>query len=76
MLDLIYRDLCGHFHVPSLNGSKYILMFVDDFSGMYFTYFLKHRNEALGKLILLKKIFENLIGAKIKHFRSDNGLEQ
>ena len=35
---------------------------IDDFSGMYFTYFMKHKNEVNEKFISLKEKYENLLG--------------
>ena len=33
-LILIYADICGPMQTPSLNESKYLLIFVDDFTIM------------------------------------------
>lgn len=43
----IHSDLCGPMEVNSLNGSKYFMLFVDDYSRMTFIYFLKQKSEAL-----------------------------
>jgi len=45
----------------SLNDSRYMFVLID-FSGMYFTYFIKHKNEVNEKLISLKEKYENLLG--------------
>ena len=47
VMELVHADLCGPFPIESLNGSRYFLIIVDDFSGMYFTYFLKNKSECL-----------------------------
>ncbi|GBM62170.1 Retrovirus-related Pol polyprotein from transposon TNT 1-94 [Araneus ventricosus] len=45
ILELIHADLCGPIQTESYGGAKYFMVLVDDFSGMYFTYFLKNKNE-------------------------------
>ena len=74
-LKLVYCDVCGPTLVTSLNGSCYMLMIVDDYSGMYSTYFLNHKSETLKNFILFKEKYENLINKKIKRVRTDNGRE-
>lgn len=41
--ELFYADLCGPMEVCSIGGSKYFLLFKDDFSGYKFVYFLKNK---------------------------------
>ena len=36
-----------------------MLVIVDDYSGMYFTYFLNHKNEVLKNFTLFKEKYEN-----------------
>lgn len=38
MLVLVHSDICGPMQTLSLNGSKYFLIFVDDFSRGYFSF--------------------------------------
>ena len=40
-LQLIHADICGLMQTPSLNNSKYFLLFIDDYSRMRWVYFLK-----------------------------------
>jgi len=65
-LELIHCDVCGPMPVSSLSGSQYMLVFVDDYSGMYFTYFMKYKSEVFQKLIAFKEKYENLLNTKIK----------
>lgn len=74
-LELIYIDLCGPMPTESLKGSKYIMIMVDDYTGMYFVYFLRHKNESLDCFIEFKKKVENRLDIKIKAIRTDNGRE-
>ena len=45
-LELIYSDLCGPMPIPSTNGNKYLMNFVDDYSRMCWVYLLKTKSEA------------------------------
>ena len=40
-LDLIHSDVSGPMPTPYMNGSKYFLTFVDDYSRFCWIYFLK-----------------------------------
>jgi len=44
---------------------------IDDFSGMYFTYFLKHKNEVYEIFVSFKEKYEYLLGVRVKRFRTD-----
>ena len=45
-LGLIHSDLCGPMLIPSKNGNKYIMTFIDDFTRMYWVYLLKEKYQA------------------------------
>ncbi|GJY10281.1 putative reverse transcriptase domain-containing protein [Tanacetum coccineum] len=42
-LQLLHMDLCGPMRVESINGKKYVLVIVDDYSRYTWTHFLRHR---------------------------------
>ncbi|GJU93848.1 integrase, catalytic region, zinc finger, CCHC-type containing protein [Tanacetum coccineum] len=44
-LELLHMDLCGIMRVASINGKKYILMIVDDYSRFTWVYFLHTKVE-------------------------------
>ncbi|GKA30647.1 putative ribonuclease H-like domain-containing protein [Tanacetum coccineum] len=44
-LELLHMDLCGPMRVASVNGKKYILVIVDDFSRFTWVYFLHSKDE-------------------------------
>nr|GEZ38232.1 retrovirus-related Pol polyprotein from transposon TNT 1-94 [Tanacetum cinerariifolium] len=44
-LNLLHMDLCGPMRVASINGKKYILVFVDDYSRYTWTLFLGSKDE-------------------------------
>ncbi|XP_036140851.1 uncharacterized protein LOC105835035 isoform X2 [Monomorium pharaonis] len=74
-LELVYVDLCGPMPNDSIKGSRYMMVIVDDYTGMYFVYFLKHKSESLDYFIQFQKKFENRLETKIKSVRTDNGRE-
>ncbi|GKC65874.1 retrovirus-related pol polyprotein from transposon TNT 1-94 [Tanacetum coccineum] len=46
-LNLLHMDLCGPMRVASINGKKYILVIVDDYSRYTWTLFLRSKDETL-----------------------------
>lgn len=73
--ELIHADLCGPIQEPSIGGSRYMLLFKDDYSYFVTAYFIAHKNEVSDRLKNFLKKTENIIGRKIKTLRTDNGLE-
>nr|GEY76636.1 retrovirus-related Pol polyprotein from transposon TNT 1-94 [Tanacetum cinerariifolium] len=50
-LQLLHMDLCGPMRVESINGKKYVLVIVDDYSGYTWTHFLRSKDETPEVLI-------------------------
>ncbi|GBO45750.1 Retrovirus-related Pol polyprotein from transposon TNT 1-94 [Araneus ventricosus] len=75
VLELIHADLCGPVDVESLGGFKYFLIIVDDYSGMYFSFFFRSKTEVISTFEKFKAKYENLRDKRIKRLRTDNGLE-
>lgn len=73
--ELVHTDVCGKMHETSFGGSRYFLLFKDDFSHFRTVYFMKEKSE-------VPKLIEKFIG-KVKSdtscsvyvIRSDNGTE-
>jgi transposase InsO family protein len=59
----------------SLSGYVYYVSFIDDYSHKTWVYFLKSKDEVLGKFKEFKALVENLSERKIKISMSDNGGE-
>ncbi|GJY95790.1 retrovirus-related pol polyprotein from transposon TNT 1-94, partial [Tanacetum coccineum] len=60
-LNLLHMDLCGSMRVASINGKKYILVIVDDYSRYTWTLFLRSKDETPEVLKdFLKMIQRNL----------------
>ncbi|GJS52012.1 putative ribonuclease H-like domain-containing protein [Tanacetum coccineum] len=74
-LELLHMDLCGPIRVATINGKKYILVIVDDFSRYTWVYFLRSKDETLE--IIKKFITQAQLNykAKVCKIRTDNGTE-
>nr|GEU72327.1 copia protein [Tanacetum cinerariifolium] len=44
-LQLLHMDLCGPMRVASINGKKYVLVIIDDYSRYTWTYFLRSKDK-------------------------------
>ncbi|GKB10348.1 retrovirus-related pol polyprotein from transposon TNT 1-94 [Tanacetum coccineum] len=69
-LELLHMDLCGPMRVASINGNKYILVIVNDYSRYTWVYFLRTKDEAPYMIIdFVNQVQRNLT------IRTDNGTE-
>ncbi|GKA23166.1 retrovirus-related pol polyprotein from transposon TNT 1-94 [Tanacetum coccineum] len=50
-LQILHMDLCGPMRVESINGKKYVLVIVDDYSRYTWTHFLRSKDETPEVLI-------------------------
>ena len=75
ILGLIHYDISGPIPVTSMNGSRYLLTFIDDFSRYTWVFFLKKKSKVCEIFSELKALIENASRLKIKILRSDNGGE-
>nr|KYP35474.1 Retrovirus-related Pol polyprotein from transposon TNT 1-94 [Cajanus cajan] len=74
-LQLIHIDVCGPMSIASLNGSKYFLLFIDDFTRMSWVFFLKQKLDVFAAFQKFKILVENEAGCQIKKLISDNETE-
>ncbi|KMQ86271.1 retrovirus-related gag-pol polyprotein [Lasius niger] len=74
-LELIHSDLCGPFPINSIQGHRFFLTFVDDYSKRTTVYLLKSKTEVFDFFTRYQKRAENFLGRKIKNVRTDQGLE-
>ncbi|GJR68521.1 retrovirus-related pol polyprotein from transposon TNT 1-94 [Tanacetum coccineum] len=51
-LHLLHMDLCGLMRVESINGKRYVLVIVDDYSRYTWIHFLRSKEEAPTRLLL------------------------
>jgi transposase InsO family protein len=74
-LQLVFTDVCGPMRTESLNGAKYFLLFIDDYSRYCWVYFLKTKGEVFDVFVKFKAATEREAETKLKALRSDNGGE-
>ncbi|GKF66827.1 retrovirus-related pol polyprotein from transposon TNT 1-94, partial [Tanacetum coccineum] len=74
-LYLFHMDLCGPMHVESINGKKYILVIVNDYSRFNWVKFLRSKDEAPDTFIKCIKNIQVRLNATVRNVRSDNGTE-
>nr|GEY16050.1 hypothetical protein [Tanacetum cinerariifolium] len=74
-LRLLHMDLCGPMRVSSINGKKYILVIVDDYSRFTWVYFLRTKDEAPDMIIDFVNQVQKNLKASILMIRTDNGTE-
>ncbi|GJS88598.1 retrovirus-related pol polyprotein from transposon TNT 1-94 [Tanacetum coccineum] len=74
-LYLLHMDLCGPMRVASVNGKKYILVIVDDYSRYTWVKFLRSKDEALDFIIKFLKMIQMRLQVTVQRIRRDNGTE-
>ncbi|GKF43109.1 retrovirus-related pol polyprotein from transposon TNT 1-94, partial [Tanacetum coccineum] len=72
-LYLLRMDLCGPMRVESINGKKYILVIVDDYSRFTWVKFLRSKDEAPDAIIKCIKNIQVCLNATVRNVRTDNG---
>ncbi|GJY23633.1 retrovirus-related pol polyprotein from transposon TNT 1-94 [Tanacetum coccineum] len=68
-------DLCGPMHVKSINGKKYILVIVDDYSRFTWVKFLRSKDETPEFIIKFMKKIQVRLNATVRNIITDNGIE-
>nr|GFB30136.1 hypothetical protein [Tanacetum cinerariifolium] len=68
-------DFCGPIRVASINGKRYVLVIVDDYSTYTWTYFLKSKDETPEVLIEFLKLVQRILQAQVRVVRTDKGTE-
>ncbi|GJV62021.1 retrovirus-related pol polyprotein from transposon TNT 1-94 [Tanacetum coccineum] len=68
-------DLCGPLRVQSINGKKYILVIVDDYSRFTWVKFLRSKDKTPVFVINLLKQLQVGLNKTIRFVRTDNGTE-
>ncbi|GJZ85383.1 retrovirus-related pol polyprotein from transposon TNT 1-94 [Tanacetum coccineum] len=72
-LQLLHMDLCGPMRVESINGKKYVLVIVDDYSRYTWTHFLRSKDETPEVLIDFLKLVQRGLHAQVRTVRTDKG---
>nr|GEU31660.1 integrase, catalytic region, zinc finger, CCHC-type, peptidase aspartic, catalytic [Tanacetum cinerariifolium] len=74
-LYLLQMDLCGLMRVESVNGKKYILVIVDDYSRFTWVKLLRSKDETPDFIIKFLKMIQVRLKVPVRHIRTDNGTE-
>nr|GEY41260.1 hypothetical protein [Tanacetum cinerariifolium] len=74
-LYLLHMDLYGPMRIESVNGKKYILMIVDDFSRFTWVKLLRSKDEALDFIIKFLKMIQVRLNVLVRRIQTDNGTE-
>nr|GEY27045.1 hypothetical protein [Tanacetum cinerariifolium] len=67
-LNLLHMDLCGPMRVASINGKKYILVIVDDYSRYTWTLFLRSKDET-------REVGTEFLNKTLNAFFKEEGIE-
>ncbi|GKC84121.1 retrovirus-related pol polyprotein from transposon TNT 1-94, partial [Tanacetum coccineum] len=68
-------DLCGPIRVASVNGKKYILVIVDDYSRFTWVKCLRSKDEAPDFIIKFLKMIQVRLKVPVRRIRTNNGTE-
>nr|GEX44233.1 hypothetical protein [Tanacetum cinerariifolium]GEX44363.1 hypothetical protein [Tanacetum cinerariifolium] len=74
-LYLLHMDLCGQMRVESVNGKKYILVIVDDYSRFTWVKCLRSKDEAPNFIIKFLKMIQVRLKVPFRRIRTDNETE-
>ncbi|GJS50505.1 retrovirus-related pol polyprotein from transposon TNT 1-94 [Tanacetum coccineum] len=74
-LQLLHMDLCGPMRVESINGKKYVLIIVDDYSRYTWTHFLRSKDETPRVLIDFLTLVQRGLHAQVTIVQTDKGTE-
>ena len=75
IFELIHSDVWGPSPVASISGSRYFVVFIDDYSRYSWIFSMKSRSKILPIYSNFAKMVETQFSKRIKTFRSDNAFE-
>nr|GFB03920.1 putative ribonuclease H-like domain-containing protein [Tanacetum cinerariifolium] len=74
-LHLLHMDLCGPMRIASINGKRYVLVIVDDYSRYTWVHFIRSKDEAPEVIKTFLKRITVLLQSHVIVIRSNNGTE-
>jgi hypothetical protein len=74
-IEMIHFDLCIPMSIPSANGNKYIMNFIDDYTIMCLVYLLKDKSQAFETFTNFHVWIQNEAQPCIGSLCTDNGRE-
>ena len=75
LFDLVHMDLFRPTRTLSLNGKRFGLVIVDDYSRFSWVFFIFHKNEAFDKFLLFFRRVQIAHGVKVVAIQIDHGGE-
>ncbi|KMS94207.1 hypothetical protein BVRB_023730, partial [Beta vulgaris subsp. vulgaris] len=72
---VLHTDLCGPMQVDSIQGSRYCMPIVDEYSRFVTMYFLTSKDQAADLLLECITMYENTLGYGVQTIQADNGGE-
>ncbi|GJS37804.1 retrovirus-related pol polyprotein from transposon TNT 1-94 [Tanacetum coccineum] len=75
VLNTLHMDLCGPMRVQTINGKKYILVIIDDYSRFTWVKFLRSKDETPAVVIKFLKQIQVGLNKTVRYVRTDNGTE-
>ncbi|GJT50011.1 retrovirus-related pol polyprotein from transposon TNT 1-94, partial [Tanacetum coccineum] len=75
VLNTLHMDLCGPMQVQTINGKKYILVIVDDYSRFTWVKFLRSKDETPEVVIIFLKQIQIGLNKTVRYIRTDNGTD-
>nr|GEU61824.1 retrovirus-related Pol polyprotein from transposon TNT 1-94 [Tanacetum cinerariifolium] len=73
VLNTLHMDLCGPMRVQTINGKKYILVIVDDYSWFTWVKILRSKDESPEVVIKFIQQIQVSFNKTVQHVRTDNG---
>nr|GEV42218.1 retrovirus-related Pol polyprotein from transposon TNT 1-94 [Tanacetum cinerariifolium] len=74
-LQLLHMELCGPKRVESINGKRYVLVIIDDYSRYTWTHFFRSKDETPEVLIDFLILVQRGLQAQVRIVRTDKGTE-
>jgi hypothetical protein len=75
IFDLVHCDIWGPFSTDSLNGVKYFLTIVDDFSRFTWVHLMVSKSQTRYLLVSFINLVADQFNTMVKILRSENGIE-
>nr|GEY30992.1 retrovirus-related Pol polyprotein from transposon TNT 1-94 [Tanacetum cinerariifolium] len=75
VLNTLHMDLCGPMRVQTINGKKYILVIVDDYSRFIWVKFLRSKDETPDVVIKFIKQIRVGLNKTVRYIHTDNRTE-
>ncbi|GKC61761.1 retrovirus-related pol polyprotein from transposon TNT 1-94 [Tanacetum coccineum] len=75
VLNTLHIDLCGPMRVQTINGKRYILVIIDDYSRFTWVKFLRSKDETPAVVIKFLKQIQVGLNKTVRYIHTDNGTE-